>query len=167
MEAIKILTDYGTPLAGRLVHYDATSGRMREISLRADSACALCGESPSITEPLTYQDLCKDAPTLQEIDVAAALQLIKNGFEGCLLDVREQHEHNWAHIDGCRLAPLSEFADHLEKLPRDQRYLIYCKVGQRSAHAGTMMIEAGFSNVINLQGGIMDWIREGGPVVTG
>ena len=81
--------------------------------------------------------------------------------------MREKDEHAWAHLEGCRLAPLSEFMSHLDDLPRDRPYLVYCKMGQRSSHAAAMMVEAGFPDVTNLQGGIVAWLEANGPVVQG
>ncbi len=165
MEAIKILTGHGTSLAGRMLHYDATTARMREISLKRDPSCPMCGKSPTITQPLSSDDSSPASGELKEMDIPAARALLEKGFDGILLDVREQDEHQWAHIEGCRLAPLSEFLKHLESLPRDLPYLVYCKMGQRSAHAATILMEAGFPDVTNLQGGIMAWLDENGPVV--
>jgi adenylyltransferase/sulfurtransferase len=104
---------------------------------------------------------------LGEIDVAQLKTILANGFDGILLDVRERDEHAWAHIEGCRLAPLSEFPSHLANLPVDQSYLVYCKVGQRSAHAAALMQEAGIRKVTNVQGGILAWLQAEGPVVKG
>ena len=166
MEAIKLIAKVGTTLAGRMLHYDATDGRMREITLRPDPHCALCGECPSITEPLAYGETCSAPGELQEIDATTAHGILEEGFDGILLDVREKDEHDWAHIEGCRLTPLSEFGRHLADLPRDRHYLVYCKMGQRSAHAGRAMLEAGFPHVTNLGGGIVAWIQSGAPVIT-
>ena len=165
MEAIKILTGHGISLAGRMLHYDATTARMREISLKCDPSCALCGKNPTITQPLPADDSLPATGELKEINIHSARVLLENGFDGILLDVREEDEHAWAHIEGCRLAPLSEFLKHLETLPRDLPYLVYCKMGQRSAHAATILMEAGFPDVTNLQGGIMGWLDENGPVI--
>lgn len=165
MEAIKILTGHGETLAGRMLHYDATNARMREISLKPDPSCELCGNAPTIISPGTTPNRPPETKSLKEISATEALALMRDGFDGILLDVREPPEHLWAHLDGCRLAPLSQLSKHLEDLPRDAPYLVYCKVGQRSARAGTLMIDAGFNNVTNLGGGIMDWMRLGGPVV--
>ena len=166
MEVLKIITGYGTSLAGRMLHYDATNARWREISLKADPSCALCGKSPSITEPLDNGNDGESPDSMKEISIKEALQLLDDGFDGILLDVRERDEHACAHIEGCRLAPLSEFTNHLAELPRDQPYLVYCKIGQRSAHAATMMMEAGIPDVTNLQGGISGWLAQAGPVIT-
>ena len=149
MEAIKILTGHGETLAGRMLHYDATNARMREISLKPDPSCELCGNAPTIISPGTTLNSPPDTKRLKEISATEALALIRDGFDGILLDVREPSEHAWAHLDGCRLAPLSQFTKHLEDLPRDVPYLVYCKVGQRSARAGTLMLDAGFNTWIN------------------
>ena len=148
-----------------MLHYDATSARMREISLKRDPSCSFCVKEPKITTPGSPTSLPSDFRQLKEIGVDAAQALIQKGFDGILLDVREPQEHAWAHLKGSTLAPLSELAEHLDSLPRDLPYLVYCKVGQRSAHAGRMMLEAGFEDITNLSGGIMDWIRRGGPIV--
>ena len=132
MEALKILTGHGTSLAGRMLHYDATYARMREIALRSDPSCALCGEAATITEPVDYEKRGASGSSLKEISVETGRELLQKGFDGILLDVREKDEHAWAHLEGCRLAPLSEFMSHLDDLPRDRPYLVYCKMGQRS-----------------------------------
>ena len=167
MEALKIITKYGTSLAGRMLHYDATNARMRDITLKPDPSCALCGEAPTITEPLISGNSGATAAGLKEIAVVDAQELLCKGFDGILLDVRERDEHARGHIKGCRLAPLSEFMNHLDDLPRDQPYLVYCKMGQRSAHAGAMMMAAGIRDVTNLQGGLVAWLEQAGPVVQG
>ena len=148
-----------------MLHYDATNARMREISLKPDPSCELCGNVPTITSPGTTPNSPPETTRLKEISATEALALIRAGFEGILLDVREPPEHAWGHLDGCRLAPLSQLSKHLEDLPRDVPYLVYCKVGQRSARAATLMLDAGFHDVTNLGGGIMDWMRLSGPVV--
>ncbi len=167
MEALKILTGHGTSLAGRMLHYDATDARMREIVLKSDPSCALCGEGATITEPVDYEKPEAAGSALKEISVETGCGLLQKGFGGILLDVRESDEHAWAHLEGCRLAPLSEFMSHLDDLPRDRPYLVYCKSGQRSAHAAAMMAEAGFPDVTNLRGGIVAWLDANGPVIQG
>lgn len=166
METIKVLTGFGEPLRGRMLHYDAVSARVREIKLKADPDCALCGTEATITEPVVSEAGPCSATMLKEMDVQELHSRLKGGFEGVLLDVRERDEHSWAHIEGAQLAPLSEFMAHLGDLPRDLPYLVYCKVGQRSAHAGHLMMESGIGDVTNINGGILAWLQEGYPVVT-
>ena len=164
METLKLLTDYGTSLAGRMLHYDATDARMREISLRPNPDCALCGDQPTITEPVNYEITCGVDGGMKEIDVQETHRRLQNGFSGVLLDVREPDEHAWAHIPGSRLFPLSALPAKLDELPRNESYLVYCKMGQRSAHAVGLMMQAGFVDVTNVQGGIMAWLEEIGEV---
>lgn len=167
METLKILAKHGTSLAGRMLHYDATNAHVREIALKADPSCPLCGRTPTITSPLAEERQEASSTGLKEISAAEAQEVLRRGFDGILLDVREREEHAWAHIEGGRLAPLSEFTAHLDDLPRNRQYLVYCKMGQRSAHAGSMMMDAGIKDVINLEGGIAAWLEAGGPVVQG
>ena len=90
MEAIKILTGHGISLAGRMLHYDATTARMREISLKCDPSCAICGKNPTITQPLPADDSLPATGELKEINIHSARVLLENGFDGILLDVREE-----------------------------------------------------------------------------
>jgi adenylyltransferase/sulfurtransferase len=167
METIKILSGYGRSLAGRMLHYDATETRVREIVLRPNPDCALCGPVASIVKPVVYEAGCGGRRGVKEIDVLETRRRLQNGFDGILLDVRERDEYAWAHLEGSRLIPLSEFAARLDELPREQPYLVYCKAGQRSAHAAAMMLEAGFADVTNVRGGILAWLEEAGEVVSG
>ena len=96
MEAIKILTGHGETLAGRMLHYDATNARMREISLKPDPSSELCGNAPTITSPGTTPNSAAKTKSLKEISATEALALMRDGFDGILLDVREPPEHLWA-----------------------------------------------------------------------
>ncbi len=116
---------------------------------------------------MSYGETCGLAGGIKEIDVAGAHRLLREGFGGILLDVREPDEHAWARIEGSRLLPLGALPATLGDLPREEPYLVYCKMGQRSAHAVGLMMEAGFKDVTNIQGGIMAWLEEVGEVVRG
>lgn len=166
MEAIKVLTGFGEAVQGRMLHYDAITARVREIKLKTDPNCALCSVEATITEPVVYEQTPCGLLQLKELEVSGVRSRLEGGFDGVLLDVRERDEHAWAHLEGARLAPLSEFMNHVDELPRDVPYLVYCKVGQRSAHAGQVLLEAGFQDVTNVSGGILAWLQEGYPVVT-
>lgn len=161
MEALKILLDFGRPMSGRMVHYDAASGRFRELELQKDPACLLCGPASTITEPTDYDWSCGGPAGDIEVDELAAL--LSGRFDGVLLDVRQPEEHANAHLPGCTLIPLAQLPGRLAELPRDRQYLVYCKSGQRSAHAVALMGEAGFPDVRNVRGGIMAWISRFGP----
>ncbi|NNC87586.1 MAG: molybdopterin-synthase adenylyltransferase MoeB [Akkermansiaceae bacterium] len=163
MEALKLLLGHGTPLTGRMLHYDATAARFRELELQPDPACPLCGSHPTITAPVDYEAHCSSADALDEIAVADLQAILEADFEGVLLDVRQPEEHAAVRLPGSTLLPLGELPARLDSLPADVPYLVYCKSGQRSASAVALLREAGFSDVRNVRGGITSWIRELGP----
>ena len=154
MEVLKILLKIGTPLIGRMMHYDALSARFRELTLRRDPSCPLCGENPTVTAPVDYVQTCAAGA---ELSVQELRSTLENGFAGVLLDVRQPEEHAWAHITGCRLIPLGELEAAIPSLDAGQEYLVYCKMGQRSAYAVALMQEAGIRKARNVTGGILAW----------
>lgn len=157
MEAIKLLAQVGTPPLGRLIHYRALTTSFREIKIKRDPNCPLCGDNATITSPYSDQ---KDMSTLPEITTLELRQILQDGFEGILLDVREQDEYAMAHIEGSELIPLSSWPDAAANLPRDARYLVHCAAGIRSARAGEWMLQNGFTNVTNIAGGMQQWLQE-------
>lgn len=161
MEVLKLILKIGTPLTGRMLHYDALSARFRELTLRRDPSCPLCGEQPTITEPVDYQETCV-AEAGSDVTVQELRKILEDEFQGVLLDVRQPEEHASAHLSGCTLVPLGELEAALPSLDPDQEYLVYCKVGQRSAYAVGMMQQAGITKARNIEGGILAWHREFG-----
>ena len=168
MEAIKILLDAGEPPLGKLIHYDALQTTFREFNLRRDPQCPLCGENPTITEPIDYDQFCgtqtANNKTMNsfEISVEELQQKLNANFTGTLLDVRETWEYEVANIPEARLIPLGEFltiVPELEALGKDHEILIHCKSGIRSARACEFLIENGFNNVRNVAGGIDAWLK--------
>lgn len=157
MEAIKLLAGIGQPPLGRLIHYRALSTTFREIKIKRDPGCPLCGENPTITEPITEK---KDMTELPEITTLELRQILTDGFEGILLDVREQDEYMMAHIEGSELLPLSGWPASAANLPKDAKYLVHCAAGMRSAKAGTWMLQNGFTDVTNVAGGMKHWLQE-------
>jgi adenylyltransferase/sulfurtransferase len=157
MEAIKLLAGIGQPPLGRLIHYRALSTAFREIKIKRDPDCPLCGENPTITEPITEK---KDMTELPEITTLELRQILTDGFEGILLDVREQDEYMMAHIEGSELLPLSGWPASAANLPKDAKYLVHCAAGMRSAKAGTWMLQNGFTDVTNVAGGMKQWLQE-------
>lgn len=156
MEVLKLLLDLGTPLIGRMLHYDALSARFRELTLRRNPSCPLCGDSPTLTAPEDYAQTC-GVNTAPELTVQELRDELEAGFNGVLLDVRQAEEHAAAHLAGCRLIPLRDLESALPGLDPDTDYLVYCKSGQRSAYAVAMMQEAGLTKARNVSGGIMAW----------
>ncbi len=159
MEAIKLLAGIGEPPLGRLTHYRALDTSFREIKIKKDPGCALCGNNPSITKPISYQTSCDMTP-LPEISTQELRQILANGFDGILLDVREQDEYFTAHIEGSQLLPLSGWPDVAMNLPKDAKYYVHCAKGMRSARAGTWMLQNGFTDVTNVAGGMVAWLAD-------
>ncbi|MBA2586681.1 MAG: molybdopterin-synthase adenylyltransferase MoeB [Chthoniobacterales bacterium] len=169
LETIKLITGIGDPLLGRLLHFDAERTSFRQFTLRRDPQCALCGEQPTITELIDYEQFCtteeplaasSDIPSITPRELKEKQQ---RGFAIALLDVREPYEHEIARIDGSRLIPLGEIFDRVQEIPREGDVVVYCKVGTRSAHAISELHGLGFTNLYNLVGGIDAWTDEIDP----
>ncbi len=160
-ETIKLILGVGEPLIGRLLYFDALKMKFREFNLRRDPQCPVCGDSPSITKPIDYEQFCGIStsviPTVSVRELKQKLDAREN-FQ--LVDVREPFEHEIASIDGARLIPLGELPDRLDELNRETLTIVHCHSGQRSAQAVRLMREAGFANVFNLEGGIAKWSDE-------
>jgi len=170
IEAIKLLLGIGEPLIGRLLHFDALKMKFREFNLRRDAECPVCGENPTITEPIDYEQFCGIAPAQNaEAIPTISVQELKRKIEAngalTILDVREPFEYEIAHIDGSKLIPLGELPDRFEELPRDREIVAHCKSGKRSAQAVQLLRRAGFTNVVNVAGGIEAWANEIDPAM--
>jgi adenylyltransferase/sulfurtransferase len=160
-EAIKLILGIGEPLIGRLIHFDALAFRFREIKLRRDSKCAICGESPSITELKEIEYTCEmPEQTLREIDVHQLKSRMGKDSNFVILDVRELHEVDICRLPDSVVIPLGELPDRLDELDRDAETIIHCKVGARSAKALAILNEAGFTDVCHVIGGINAWSTE-------
>ncbi len=171
-ETVKLILGIGEPLIGRLLLYDALSMRFREMKLRKDPSCPVCGENPTVTELIDYQEFCgipqandqAQADEVPEITVEELKEKLDNGQNVSVLDVREPHEYEVANI-GARLIPLGELPERLIELDRDETFAVHCKTGSRSARAVKLLEEAGFQNVYNVKGGITAWSEEIDPSV--
>ncbi len=176
-EAIKLITGIGEPLIGRLLLYDALEMRFRELKLRKDPACPICGERPTVRELIDYDAFCgvpsRNAATadaghgVPEITVHELKQRIEAGLERTntiLVDVREPYEWQIAHLDAARLIPKGEIHNHLHELSQADEILVYCRSGARSADVVRFLIsDVGFRKVKNVKGGILAWAREIDP----
>ena len=172
-EAIKLLTGVGDPLLGRLMVYDALEMRYREVRVRKDPDCAVCGENPTVSELIDYDAFCgtiseeaaeaaRDS-TITAADLADMLAARDRGETDFLLvDVREPNEYEIVAIPGAVLIPKGRFLDGsaLAELPHDRRVVLHCKVGGRSAEALAVVKGAGFADAVHLGGGILAWVRE-------
>ena len=157
MEAIKLLAGIGQAPLGRLIHYRALSTSFREIKIKRDPNCPLCGKNPRITQPIIEK---QDMTELPEITTLELRKILDDGFEGILLDVREQDEYMMANIEGSELLPLSGWPDAATNLPKNAKYLVHCAAGMRSARAGVWMLQNGFTDVTNVAGGMKQWLAE-------
>ena len=171
-ETVKLILGIGEPLIGRLLLYDALGMSFREMTLRKDPDCPVCGENPTVTELIDYQEFCgipqanaqEAANEVPEINVQDLKQKIDNGEDINVLDVREPHEYEVANI-GVRLIPLGELPERLAELDQSDTLAIHCKTGGRSARAVKLLQDAGFQNVYNVKGGITAWSEEIDPSV--
>lgn len=162
-EAIKLILGLGDPLIGRLVHFDALAFRFREIKLRRDPQCAVCGGNPTITELEEIEFACEIGdPIMEEISVEDLKERFRRQSHEpfVLLDVREPHEAEIAKLPGSILIPLGELPDRLDELDKDADLIVHCKSGGRSAQALAILNEAGFENAKHVAGGINAWSTE-------
>lgn len=161
MEAIKIILHAGTPPLGKLVHYDALNTNFKTFNLRKDPHCPLCGDNPTITSLIDYEEFCGTKPpkTMTEITVTELKQKITAGLDGPLIDVRLPAEHAQASIPGSQLIPLPEIEQAASTLPKNKPIYIHCKGGVRSARACTYLSNQGFTNLINIKGGMDAWLE--------
>lgn len=169
-EAIKLLTGIGEPLIGRLMLYDALSMRFRELKLRRNKDCPVCGDNPTVTELIDYDHFCGIVPQNDslgeqfEITPVELAEWLKRDDRPYLLDVRNPHEYEIARIPGVdKLIPVDELANHLNELDSSREMVVYCKGGTRSARAVNMLKGAGFRKLKNLVGGITRWSDDVDP----
>ncbi|GAA3199035.1 adenylyltransferase/sulfurtransferase MoeZ [Actinocorallia longicatena] len=172
-EAIKLLTGIGEPLVGRLMIYDALEMTYRQLKVRKDPECPLCGENPTITELMEdYEAFCgavsdeaADAAKDSTITVGELKSMLDNEEKIFLIDVREPNEYEIVSIPGATLIPKGEFlnGNALEKLPQDRKIVLHCKSGVRSAEALAVVKGAGFSDAVHVGGGVLAWVRQIDP----
>lgn len=163
LEAIKLITGVGQPLIGRLLHLDTLGMNFRTFTLKRDPECPVCGENPTITEPIDYDGFCgvpkkPDLP-MKTLTVSELKALRSSGDVHHLLDVRQPDEWAVCSIEGAQLIPLGELPARVEELPRDKRLIIHCKAGGRSARAVAWLMEQGFEDVWNVEGGMDAWLQ--------
>jgi adenylyltransferase/sulfurtransferase len=168
-ETIKLILGAGQPLVGRLLLYDAFNMRFRELKLRRDPACPVCGDRPTIKELIDYDQFCgivpaaaataakADLPPELETTVEELKARIDRGDRPFILDVREPNEYQICRIAGSTLIPLGELPKRLDELPAGSEIVVHCKMGGRSAKAVRQLVDRGFTNVKNLKGGILAW----------
>jgi molybdopterin/thiamine biosynthesis adenylyltransferase/rhodanese-related sulfurtransferase len=174
-EAIKLIAKIGEPLIGRFLIYDALKMRFRELKLKKDPDCPVCGTHPTVTKLIDYEQFCGIHPAAPE---PAAVHAQSNGLEITsvelrdrlnrgdkltLVDVREPNEYQINRIPGTTLIPLGEIPRRYAELNQDDEIVVHCKMGGRSAKAADFLRSVGFKRVLNLKGGILDWIDKVDP----
>jgi adenylyltransferase/sulfurtransferase len=165
-EAVKLLLGLGEPLIGRLVHFDALAFRFREIKLRRDPHCAVCGDSPTLTKLQDLEFTCDmNPPSLPEIDVHQLKDRLDQATPFVLLDVREPAEIEVACLPGSVKIPLGELPTRISELDPSAETIIHCKAGGRSAKALQLLLDSGFTKACHVQGGINAWSKEIDPSV--
>ncbi len=171
LEVVKLILGNGEPLIGRLVLFDALAFRFREVALRKDPGCVVCGEAPTIRAPIDYEEFCGirgveaevDASGLPTLSVEDLRSRREAGETFELLDVREPHEHEIVRIPGAVLFPLSELPSRLHELDSARTYTISCHHGVRSVQAYHLLRNAGFGRLQILAGGVDAWARKIDP----
>jgi sulfur-carrier protein adenylyltransferase/sulfurtransferase len=167
-EILKLILGKGTSLLNRLLLFNALDMQFRELKLRRDPQCPLCGKSPTITQLIDYENFCGVAPLSaastmhpDEITVHDLKKALDNPQLGIqVLDVREPVEHQIARINGALLVPLSTLAQRFTELDPNHAYYIHCHAGVRSLKALQFLREQGFKNLKSVKGGIAAWSDE-------
>ncbi len=175
-ETLKLILEIGQPLVNRLILFDSLRMSFKEVKLRRNPLCELCGEHPSITELIDYETFCAvelpQAAAPQpanggslEVTAPELKRVLDAGKAITLLDVREPHEWEIARIGGARLTPLSQFESFIPQLKREDDIYLYCYKGKRSMTALKKLQEAGFKHLHSLAGGIDKWAVDVDPAV--
>jgi molybdopterin/thiamine biosynthesis adenylyltransferase/rhodanese-related sulfurtransferase len=173
-EVIKLILGKGDSLVGRLLLVDALNMRFRELKLRKNPECPVCGSNPTVTALIDYDHFCGIVPeTPQEKNVKNGIpqltvkelkQRRDAGEDIFLLDVREPYEVQIAQIGGT-VIPQNDVPNRLAEIPRDREIVVHCRSGARSQRIAEFLKQSGYSQVVNLAGGILAWSDEIDPAV--
>jgi sulfur-carrier protein adenylyltransferase/sulfurtransferase len=162
-EVIKLILGKGEPLIGRLLLIDALGMKFRELKLRKNPDCPVCGKNPTVTKLIDYQEFCgirgeeKAVETgIPEMTVEELKRRLDAGENLFVLDVREPHEYQICNIGG-HLIPLGDLPNRVNELDSSREIVAHCRSGVRSAKAVNFLQQAGFKKVHNLAGGILAW----------
>ncbi len=175
VEVIKLILGRGKTLTGRLLIFDALEMTWREMAILRNRDCPVCGDEPTQTGLIDYEDFCGLKPSageeedmtnpFGEVGATELAERLKSAEPPYLLDVRQPHEWDIVNMasDGAVMIPLAELGNRLDELPADRQIVVYCRTGARSATAAQMLVEEGFSGVFNFVGGIHAWADEIDP----
>ena len=170
-EAIKLILGSGESLVGRLLMIDALSMRFRELKVRKNADCPVCGDHPTVTELIDYEQFCgvrgaetPSTATMPDMTPEELKQRLDAGDDLFVLDVREPNEYQICNLGG-HLIPLNELPKRVSELDPSREIVVHCKMGGRSAKAVDFLKQAGFTRVHNLAGGINAWAERIDPTV--
>ncbi len=171
-EVIKLILEKGTSLVGRLLLFDALGMKFRELKLRKDPECPVCGENATIKALIDYEAFCgivpagEESPTgIDEVTPKELKEELDQGKDPYILDVRNQVEYDISRIEGSHLIPLDQLLNRLHELDSARDIVAHCRTGARSAKAIEMLQEAGFRKLRNLKGGVLAWADEVDPTM--
>jgi sulfur-carrier protein adenylyltransferase/sulfurtransferase len=171
-ETLKLIIGKGEPLIGRLLLFDALGMKFRELKLRRNPECPVCGEHPTVKKLIDYVEFCgirgeealSTVTNIPEITPRELKQRLDRGDDLYILDVREPHEYQICNLHG-HLIPLGELARRVHELDSSKEIVAHCRSGKRSADAVDFLRKAGFKKIWNLKGGILAWSDEVDPGV--
>jgi adenylyltransferase/sulfurtransferase len=170
IETIKLILGAGDSLVGRLLLFDALGMHFRELKLKKNPDCPLCGTHPTITKLIDYEEFCgirgEEAPAqitqVPEITPRELKQRLDRGDDLFVLDVREPHEYQICNMNGY-LLPLGDLPRRVHELDSSREIVAHCRSGKRSAEAAEFLRKAGFRKIWNLKGGILAWADDVDP----
>ena len=173
METIKLILGRGESLIGRLLLFDALGMKFRELKLRKNPDCPICGTHRTITKLIDYEQFCgirgeEHTPVqtgIPEITPAEVKKKMDAHEPFVLIDVREPHEYQICRIPGSKLIPLGEVPKRMNELDSADEIVVHCKSGMRSAKAVDLLMKSGFRKIHNLKGGILAWSDQVDPSV--
>jgi adenylyltransferase/sulfurtransferase len=174
-EGVKLILGKGLPLIGRLLLYDALQMKFQEFKVRRNPKCPMCGDQPTITQLIDYEQFCgirgqeqgpaAPAESQWEITVEELKRRLDQNDKVFILDVRNPEEFQICRIPGSTLLPLPELPQRFKELNPDQEMVIHCKSGMRSLKATNFLRQQGFQKIKNLKGGILAWAEMIDPSV--
>ena len=171
-EALKIILGAPDIMVNRLLLFDAWRMRFRELKLRKNPDCPVCGDNPTIKELIDYEQFCgitqqpETKPTMEEITATELKKRLDNGDDIQIIDVREPHEYEIGQIPNSKLIPLGQVLNRMNEIDPERETVVHCKMGGRSAKAIDALQRSGFTGkLVNLAGGITAWSNDVDPSV--
>ena len=172
LETIKLILGRGQTLIGRLLLFDALSLKFREVKLRKNPDCPVCGAHPTVTKLIDYEQFCgirgeEHVPetTVPEITAREVKKMMDERKPFVLIDVREPHEFQICRIAGSTLIPLGDVPKRMNELNSADEIVVHCRSGMRSAQAVELLMKAGFRKIHNLKGGVLAWADQVDPTM--